>query len=493
MTHRPARALFLAAALALPLSGAALAQTRISIGLQQEPTALDPTIEATAAINVMITQNVLEGLTRIDRSGTPQPALAESWTISEDGLTYRFNLRQGVRFHDGTPFVASHVIFSFERAKAEGSGNPRRAIFDPIASMTAIDDHTLEIVLSQPDAFFLFELARGPAVIVTPETVETNATQPNGTGPFRFDSWVRGDRLRLVKNPDYHDAASVALDVVEIRFISDPAAATAALLAGELDAFPGFPAPELVAQFQADPRFTVSVGTTEGETILALNNGRPPFDDIRARQAVAHAINRTELIDGAMYGLAQPIYTFYPPHGPAFVDLSSVYPYDLARARALFEEVGLVGQTLTIRPAPFPYATRSAEIIQSQLGAAGVNVEIEAVEWGFWLEEVFRNRNYDMTIVAHTESNDLGNFARDTYYWGYNDDSFRALWQAIRTESDPARQNELLAQAQRQVTDQAVLGYLFQLPLLGIYRVGVEGFYDAQPTLSMPLDEVTVR
>jgi peptide/nickel transport system substrate-binding protein len=490
---RPFAAPVLAAALALALAAPAAAESRISIGIQQEPTSLDPTAEATAAINVMVTQNILETLTRVDRSGTVQPNLAESWEISEDGRTYTFQLVEGVEFHDGTPFTSEHVVFSFERAMEEGSTNPRRAIFDPIEAIEAVDDHTVEITLERPEAFFLFELARGPAAIVTADTVETNATRPVGTGPFMFDAWTRGDRLRYVKNPDHRNADDVALDVVEFRFIADPASAAAALMAGELDAFPGFPAPELVAQFEADPRFVVSVGTTEGEVILAMDNSSPPFDDLRVRQAVSHAIDREELIEGAMYGLAVPISSFYPPHGPAFVDLSDLYPHDTDRARELFEEAGVLGDTWTLRPVPFPYGTRSAEIIQAQLGAAGMNVRIENVEWGFWLEEVFRNRNYDLTIVAHTESNDLGNFARDAYYWGYHSDEFNELWDAIRAETDEEARNELLRDAQRLVSEEAVLGYLFQLPLIGIFREGVEGFWDSQPTLALPLAEVTVR
>jgi peptide/nickel transport system substrate-binding protein len=193
---RPIAAPALIAALALALAAPVAAQTRISIGIQQEPTSLDPTSEATAAINVMVTQNIYETLTRVDRSGAVQPNLAASWDISEDGRTYRFHLHEGVTFHDGTPFTAEHVLFSFERAMAEGSTNPRRAIFEPIQSMEQIDAHTVEITIARPEAFFLFELARGPAIIVTPETVETNGTRPIGTGPFMFDTWTRGDRLR---------------------------------------------------------------------------------------------------------------------------------------------------------------------------------------------------------------------------------------------------------------------------------------------------------
>ncbi len=489
-----ARALLTAAAVAALVPAVADAQGRIAIGMQQEPTSLDPTSDATAAINVMLTQNVYEGLTTVDQSGAVQPQLARSWEISEDGLTYRFHLHEGVTFHDGTPMTAADVVFSFDRARAEDSTSPRRATFQPIESIAALDDHTVEIVLSRPDAFFLFDLAQGPAVIVGEASVETNAQRPVGTGAFRFDSWTRGDRLRLVKNADHRNADAVALDAVEFRFIAEPAAASAALLAEELDAFPGFPAPELVPQFEADPRFDVRISSTEGEVILAMNNAKEPFTDIRVRRAVSHALNRGEIIDGAMYGYAIPIGSFYPPHGPAHVDLTDRYPHDPDQARALLEEAGVAGASLTMRLPPFPYAQRSGEIIQAQLGAAGLDVRIESVEWGFWLEEVFRNKNYDFTIIAHTSPNDLGNFARGPdYFYGYEDEEFVALWDAIRTETDDETRLEMLRQGQRHITEQAVHGFLFQLPAIGIFRTGVEGFWESQPVLQLPLTEVSVN
>jgi len=494
MLPRPAHALILAALLASAAPVSAIAQSRISIGIQQEPTSLDPTADATAAINVMLTQNVYEGLTSVDQSGTVIPQLAESWTISDDSKTYVFTLQQGVTFHDGAPFTAADVVFSFERARAEDGTNPRRATFVPVDTITALDDYTVEIVLNNPDAFFLFDLAQGPASIVSEATVETNGTRPVGTGAFRYDAWTRGDRLRLARNPDHRNVDNVALDVVEFRFISEPAAATAALMAGELDAFPGFPAPELVAQFEADPRFDVVVSSTEGEVILALNHSREPFTDLNFRRAISHALDREEIIEGAMYGFGIPIGSFYPPHGPAYVDLTDRYPLDPDLARELIEESGYDGRPLVMRLPPFPYATRSGEIIQAQLGAVGLNVQIENVEWGFWLDEVFSNRNYDFSIIAHTSPNDLGNFARGpSYFYGYEDEAFVDLWNAIRTETDDDTRLEMLREAQIHLAEEAAQGFLFQLPAIGIFRTGVEGFWPSQPVLQLPLTEVSIN
>ncbi|MFC3615390.1 ABC transporter substrate-binding protein [Lutimaribacter marinistellae] len=471
----------------------AIAETVLRIGLQQEPTVLDPTTDATASIDGMLAQNVFESLTTVDESGAVQPQLAEAWEISEDGLTYSFTLVEDARFHDGTAFDAEDVKFTFDRAMAEDSTNPSKSIWEPIESVTVIDPQTVEVKLSRKDAFLLFNLAQGDASIVATESVADAATKPVGTGPFRFDGWTRGDRLTLAKFEDHRDAGSVAIDKVEFRFISDPAAATAALMAEELDAFPGFPAPELLDQFEADPRFKVVVGSTEGEVILALNNGKAPFDKLEARQAVSHAIDRNEIIDGAMYGRAVPIGSFYPPHGPAYVDLTGMYPHDTDKAKSMFEQAG-VGEEIVLRVPPFPYATRSGEIVQAQMAEAGVNVKLENVEWGFWIDEVYKKQNYDMTIIAHTSPNDLGNFARGPeYFYAFQSDDFDALWDGIKTEADMAKREEMLKQAQSYVAENAVHAFLFQLPKLGVYRDGVEGFWAASPVLFQPLAGVTVE
>ncbi|NUH66843.1 ABC transporter substrate-binding protein [Sulfitobacter sp. S0837] len=493
MSHLPLTKTLPALTLAFGLMASASAAAELVVGMQQEPTSLDPTADATASIDSMMTQNVFESLTTVAENGEVQPNLATSWEVSEDGLTYTFHLAEGVTFHDGSVLDAEDVIFSFDRAMAEESVNPSKDIFEPIESVKAVDPQTVEITLSGKDAFFLFNMGQGDSAIVASESADTNNANPIGSGPFKFDSWTRGDRLTLVKNPDHRDAAEVALDKVVFRFISDPAAATAAMMAEELDAFPGFPAPELLPQFEADPRFRVNVGSTEGEVILAMNNAKPPFDNVEVRRAVATAIDRDEIIEGAMYGQAVPIGSFYPPHGTAYVDLTEAYPHDSEKAKTMFEEAGVAGETMTLRVPPFPYATRSAEIIQNQLSEAGIDAKVENVEWGFWIDEVYKKKNYDMTIIAHTSPNDMGNFARGPdYFYGYDNAEMTALWEQITTEVDPAKRDELLKQGQQMLSDQSVHAFLFQLPLLGVFREGVEGYWSSSPVLYMPLKGVSV-
>ncbi|MFO7855036.1 MAG: ABC transporter substrate-binding protein [Paracoccaceae bacterium] len=481
----------LAAAALAAAPGLAVAKTSVSIGMQQEPTVLDPTADATASIDSMLTANVFESLTTVNESGEVLPALAESWEVSDDGLTYTFTLVEDAVFHDGAAFDSSDVKFSFDRAMAEDSVNPSKDVFAPIASVEAPDARTVVITLSRPDAFLLFNLSQGDASIVDPSDVETNATDPVGTGPYRFASWTRGDRLVLEAVEDHRDAEPGMMQRITFRFIGEAPAAVAALLAEEIDAFPGMPAPETLEQFKADPRFDVVVGTTEGEIILAMNNARPPFDDVRVRRAISHALDRPAIVEGAYYGYGEPIGSFFPPHHAAYVDLTGMYPHDPEKARALLAEAGVEDLEVTMRLPHFPYARRSGEIIQQQLAEAGIDAKIENVEWGFWISEVYKNLNYDMTIIAHTSPNDMGNFARGPeYFYGYDDPEFTALWDEIRTEPNPERLAELLQQGQRHLAEQAVHGFLFQLPKLGVYRSGLSGYWASSPVLFAPLKDL---
>ena len=350
---------------ALLASSALAARTDLTLGVRLEPPHLDPTAGAAAAIDEIVYANIFEGLTRIDENGAIKPGLAESWTISDDGKTYLFKLRSGVKFHDGTDFNADDVVFTLDRARGEKSVNAQKALFEPIDSVTAIDPQTVEIKLKRPTGNMLFNLGWGDAIMVAPESAETNKTNPVGTGPFKLGKWVKGDSIALTKNADYWgDAAK--LDKATFKIVADSAAALSALMAGDVDAFPIFAAPEMLPQFEADPRFTVMIGTTEGETILSTNNQAKPFDDVRVRKAIAHAINRQALIDGAMFGYGTLIGSHFAPHNPAYKDLSGTYDFDLDKAKALLKEAGLeAGFKARLHLPPTDYARRSGLIIAS--------------------------------------------------------------------------------------------------------------------------------
>ncbi|MCI5076277.1 ABC transporter substrate-binding protein [Oricola sp.] len=469
-------------ALAFALTTSALAaRTDLTLAIQLEPPHLDPTAGAAGAIDDVTYANIFQGLTRITSNGAVAASLAESWRISDDGLVYTFKLHDGVLFHDGTALDAGDVVFSYDRARAEGSTNAQTALFSAIESVEAVDDLTVKVTLSHPQGSFLYNMGWGDAVIVAPESADTNKEKPIGTGPFKFDSWAKGSAVTLVKNPDYW-GEPVALDKAVFRVISDPAAATAALLAGDIQAFPAFPAPEAVIQFENDPRFTVVIGSTEGETILSTNNGKPPFDDVRVRQAIAHALDRQAIIDGAMFGFGTPIGTHFAPHNPAYVELVELYPYDPAKSKELLAEAGYPdGFEATLKLPPPTYARRGGEIIAAQLREVGINLEIIPVEWAQWLDQVFKAKDYDLTIVSHTEPNDIGIYVRDDYYFDYHSDELKQVMAELDVTADEDKRSELLRKAQEIISADAVNGFLFELPKIGIWDAKLQGLWHNMP------------
>ncbi|SHJ12531.1 peptide/nickel transport system substrate-binding protein [Shimia gijangensis] len=483
---------FAASALALSVSAAWADSGEISVGMALEPPHLDPTSAAAGAIDQVLYANVFQGLTRFASDGSIIPGLAESWTISDDGLTYVFQLRHGVKFHDGTDFDASHVVFSLDRARAEDSTNAQKALFADIASVKTGDHYSVIVTLSKPNGSLLFNLAWGDAVIVSPESIDTIKEKPIGTGPFRFVEWVKGDRIELERTPDYSWGDQVALDKVTFRFISDPTAAFAAVMSEDVDVFPVFPAPENLAQFDADPRFQVLVGSTEGETILSTNNKLPPLDDVRVRKAIAHAIDRKAIIDGAMFGFGTPIGTHFAPHNPAYLDLTGNSAYDPEMSKSLLAEAGLAdGFTTTLKLPPPSYARRGGEIIAAQLREVGINVEISNLEWAQWLEQVFRGKDFGLTIVSHTEPMDIGIYARPDYYFQYDNPEFQALITELNAEAKADKRTELLHKAQTMISEDYVNGYLFQLAATGVANAKLQGLWVNAPTQATDLTGVS--
>jgi peptide/nickel transport system substrate-binding protein len=482
--------LAMASALAITAGMAYAETTDITVGMQLEPPHLDPTGAAAGAIDEVVYANIYEGLTRCAADGSILPALSESGTISDDGLVYTFNLHSGVKFHDGSSMDSEDVQFSLDRARAEDSTNAQKALFAGIESVETLDATTVRVTLSAPNGAFLFNMAWGDAVVVAEESIADAKTHPVGTGPFVFTNWVQGDNITITRNADYWGTPA-RLNSATFKFISDPTAAFAAVMAEDVDAFPGYPAPENLPQFEADPRFQVLVGSTEGETILSTNNKMPPFDNVKVREAMAHAIDRQAIINGAMFGVGTPIGSHFAPHHPDYIDLTGQSNYDPELARSLLAEAGYPdGFETTLKLPPPPYARRGGEIIAAQLREVGINVEISNLEWAQWLEQVFRGYDYGLTIVSHTEPMDIGIYARPTYYFQYDSADFQQLMEDLNATTDPSTRSTILKAAQQMIADDYVNGYLFQRARLTVANANVVGLWLDAPTQANDLTAV---
>ena len=480
---------------ALCVAGAAQAQTpktRVTLAMVLEPTGLDPTTAPAAAIGEIVHYNVLEGLTKINADGAVTPLLAESWSMDPDGKSYTFKLRRGVKFHDGEAFDAADVKFSFERAKDDKSTNKaKKAVFDNISRIDTPDAHTVILTLNNADGNFLFRMGENTAVILDPKSAAGTATKPVGTGPFTFEDWKKGSSVSLAKWPGFRDAKAVKIERVTFRFINDPAARVAALLAGDIDAVPRLDAPQAVKQLQADKRFVVSLGATSGKGIMSINNKKKPFDDVRVRRALMHAIDRKAFIDGVLEGLGKPIGSHFAPTDAGYVDLTAMVPYDPERAKALLKEAGVatpLNVTLTLPPPQ--YARKGGEVLIAQLAKVGIVAKIENVEWAQWLGGTFKG-NFDLSVINHVEPLDYMQYANTGYYWGYDSKAFRDLAAQHAAAGNARERAKLFGDLQRLIATDAVNAFLFNPTNVSVSRQGLKGLWAGSPIFANDMAAVS--
>jgi peptide/nickel transport system substrate-binding protein len=489
----PMIALAVAALLALPAAAQpASSKTRVTLAMVLEPPGMDPTIAPAAAIGEIVHYNVLEGLTKINVDGSVTPLLAESWSMEPDGKSYTFKLRKGVKFHDGEAFDASDVKFSFERAKDDKSTNKaKKAVFDNIRRIDATDAHTVILTLDNADPNFLFRMGENTAVILDPKSAAGAATKPIGTGPFTFDEWKKGTSVMLKKWPGFRDARNIKLERATFRFINDPAARVAALLAGDIDGVPRLDAPQALKQLQADKRFTVAIGNTAGKGIVAINNKKKPFDDVRVRRAIALAIDRKAFIDGVLEGLGKPIGSHFAPTDAGYVDLTGATPFDPEKAKALLREAGVatpLNVTLTLPPPQ--YARKGGEVVAAQLAKVGIVAKIENVEWAQWLSGAFKG-NFDLTIINHVEPLDYMQYANTGYYWGYDSKEFRDLTAKFAATGDKKERAKLFAEIQKKIAADQVNAFVFNPAQVAVARKGLKGLWSSSPIFANDLAAVS--
>jgi peptide/nickel transport system substrate-binding protein len=475
----------LGAMLALALAEPATAQPRKDsavLAMTLEPTGLDPTAGAASAIAEVVLYNVFETLTKINADGRTTPLLAESWTTSPDLRTWTFKLRTGVKFSNGEPFDAAAVKFSFERAVDKASVNKDKATFANIERIDTPNPATVVLTLKNGDPDLLFKLGQATAIVVEPKSAAGNNSAPVGTGPYKLDNWAKGSAITLARWDGFRAAKSVLLRRVTMRFISDPSAQVAALLSGDVDVFPRVAAARSLKQFEGNTKFQVLTGGSRAKTILAINNKRKPLDNVLVRRAIAAAIDRKAVIEGAADGFGVPIGSYLVPGTPGYVDLTAVNAFDQAKARALLHQAGVaLPLELTMKLPPTPYARQGGEVIAAQLAKVGIVAKIENVEWAQWLSGVYGQKAYDLTVISHVEPLDFGNFARPNYYWGYESAEFNTLWAKVQATIKPEERNKLMGQAQELVARDAVAAYLYQPTWITIANARLKGVWKDMP------------
>ena len=417
---RPARALGALASVLVPLlASPAFADGPVRGGVlrflvEHEPTTL-VTIAHTAGPSTRVSPKVTEGLLTYDFDFKPQPALATGWSVSPDGLTYTFKLRQGVTWHDGKPFTADDVAYSIKLLK---ENHPRgRGTFAFVTAVDTPDPYTAILRLSKPAPYLITALDSSESPIVPKHVYEgtdpltnKNASAPIGTGPFVFKEWVKGSHIILERNPDYWDKGKPYLDRVVVRFITDLSARSAAFETGELDLGGGPPVARAdLARLQALPHLGSDTRGYEyngNMTQLYFNFENPILRDKRVRLAIAHALDLTKLLNVVYFGYGKVAPAAVSPYQTNFSDLSlKPYGFDLAKANKLLDEAGYPkkadGTRFALRLYCNPFNGQAAgDFVKQSLGKIGIPVDFQFFDFSTYIQKAYTGREFDLTLES---------------------------------------------------------------------------------------------
>jgi len=456
---------------------ASAASDTVVLGFALEPLNLDISGTAGAAIPQVLLNNVYEGLLRIEPSGKIVPGLAQSYSQSKDGLTWTFTLRNA-KYHDGRSLNTADVVWSFNRVLNPGDTSvlpAQKNEFKNVASVVAKGRNTIVFTLKQRDNNLLFSLTQRGGVVFKAGSANL-ATTANGTGPYKFKSWNRGNNITLIRNEQYWGPKAKTKNVV-FRYILDGTALSNAMLSGQLDILTTVSEPRLLSNFKSNKKLKVTSGTTNCEVVLSMNNSRAPFNNKFVRQAVRSAIDHKALIKTAAAGYGTQIGSFVPPTDPWYEDLTGLFPYDLKKARDLLKKGGYPnGFNVQLDVPPPFYAIDSQEFIAASLKKIGINVTLKPVAWGEWIDRVFTKANYDMSIVCHIERNDMSIYANPNYYFKYNSSAYQSLLTKASSARTPAKQADYLRQAARILAEDSPSDWLWLLGNNQVARKTVTGF-----------------
>ena len=450
----------------------------ITVGIAQDlDDSLDPHL-AVAAGTKEVMFNVFEGLMKPTSTGDLTPAVAESYTVSEDRLTYTFTLREGVKFHNGDEVTAEDVVYSISRCADTTDGTPLVEAFSVIQSVEAVDARTVAITISEPSNEFISYMTTA----ILPADYDQQDTAPVGTGPFKFVSRAAQDNIVLEKFDEYWGTPAY-LDKVTFKIMENADSLVMSLQSGAIDLCSHLTSTQ-VAQLGDD--FYVAEGTMNLVQALYLNNAEKPFDDVRVRQALCYAVDKQGIIDLAFDGYGSPIgSSMYPAFGKYFDEsLTNYYTKDVEKAKSLLTDAGYPNgfeMTITV-PSNYQPHIDTAQVLVEQLKEIGVTAKIELVEWGTWVSDVYAGRQFQSTVVGVDASNMtaralLERFTSDyaKNFINYNNADYDALFQQALTTYDDAGQTAIYKAMEKNLTENAANVYIQDLADLVAVRQGLEG------------------
>ncbi len=476
-------ALLVVVLVAIGLPAATVAQDggggTLVAAISAEPDQLDPQLTS-AYVSFQVLENVFDTLVEPDENLEMVPSLAESWEVSDDGLTYTFKLRDGVTWHDGSPLTAQDVVYSYGRIR-ESANNGWR--FGTVTDVTAPDDTTVVFTLSAPTPNLLSNLGafKGMA-IVQQANVESGdiTTAPIGSGPFKVNSWTSGDSIELVRNDDYWGGAP-SLDGVTFRFIPDATVALTNLQSGDANWTDNLPVQQ-VNSLKDSTDILVEGVPSNDYYYFATNEAREPFSDPRVRQALAWAIDRDAIVQASVFGNGAVNQTAIPATSAFYYDYAP-YSRDLDKAKALLDEAGVSDLSMDLMvPSTDTQAVTDAQVIAANLADIGVTVNIRQLDVSTWLAEQ-ADGNFDAYLWSWVGNLDPGDFYYAQHHTGggfnaqgYSNPMVDELLDAAGAATDADARKELYDQAAKLIVDDASYVYLYNPEIVQGHTTNVDGY-----------------
>jgi peptide/nickel transport system substrate-binding protein len=449
------------------------ANATIRIGSLYEPQNLDNTAGAGQGINEAFNGNVYEALFKLTDTGAVEPSLVADYTVSDDGLTYTFTLRDGVTFHSGDPLTAADVKSSIERVTAETSKSSRKRSLSTITGIETPDDKTVVITLSARSISLPYNLSY--AWIVN-DTAGDITGKTDGTGPYALAEWRRGSALALTRNDAYWGAAPTNGEVV-FQYFTDATALNNALLTNAVDVITSVQSPDSLAQFAGNASFTVTEGASTTKELLAYNDRVAPFDNVQVRKALARATDKARLLNSIWGDYGTLIGSFVPPTDPWYVDLTGVDAYDVDSAKQLLAEAGYTdGFEFTLDTPDYDPHPIVAQFLQTEYAKVGVKVNINIITANEWYTKVYQEKNFQATLQEHVNHRDIVFYGNPDFYWGYNNPEVVKLVAEAESADSEADQTAKLLEANKIIAEDAASNWLYLYPQIVVSAANVTGY-----------------
>jgi peptide/nickel transport system substrate-binding protein len=445
----------------------------VQVGSLYEPQNLDNTGGGGQGVTEAFNGNVYEGLYRLTDDGKVEPLLATGNTVSADGLTYTFTLRDGVTFHSGKALTSEDVKYSIEKVLAPDSKSARKSSFPEIKQITTPDPKTVTVTLATRSISFVYNLSY---VWIINDQAGSIASKEDGTGPYQLDSWKRGSTLTLKRFAGYWGTPATNGGVV-FHYFTDGSALDNALLTNAVDVVTSEQNPDALPQFSDNPAYKVNDGKSTTKLLLAFNDRVAPFNNTQVRKAISSAIDNKKLLQSIWGDHGTLIGSMVPPTDPWYTDLTGVNPYNVDTAKQLLTQAGFPnGFSFTLDTPNYDPHPTVATFVKSELAKVGITVNINVITSDQWYTKVYQNKDFQATLQEHVNDRDIVWYGDPDFYWGYNNPQVTDWVKQAEQAPTEEQQTELLKKVNQQIAQDAASDWLYLYPQIVVASTKISGY-----------------